>query len=277
MLVLEKAPLLQLDRVFVTREGNTILRDISLVIPRGRHSVILGPNGAGKSSLLKLLLKQFYPSVGDDGQQGTVRILGQSDWELFELRRHMGVVASTLDFSFSLGRTGRMTALEAVTSGFTGTELAEFGLEITAEIRQQAVDALQRVEADGLIQRRVETLSTGERRRVLIARALVHKPSILVLDEPTTGLDIGARHSFLKLLSRLASEPGLTLVLVTHHVEEIIPEVDHVLLLGDGEIIFEGSKKEALTSARLSALFGVEVGVSTDARGMYSAVVRDKS
>lgn len=270
---MENAPLLELNRVSVTREANPILKNISLVIPHGQHSVILGPNGAGKTSLLKLLLKQFYPSVGDQGEQGTVKILGRSDWELFELRRHMGVISSTLDYSFSMGRTGRMSALEAVTSGYTGTELPEFGLTITDEIAKQAREALRRVEAEELIERRLETLSTGERRRVLIARALVHNPSILVLDEPTTGLDLAARHAFLEILSNLGSQPGLTLALVTHHVEEIVPEIDHVLLLGGGQIVFEGTKKEALTNDRLSTLFGIPIQVIQTERGLYSASV----
>lgn len=264
-------PLLEIDQVTVAREGNTILDRISIQFPRGRHSAVLGPNGAGKTSLLKLLLKQFYPSVGDRGHQGTVKILGRSDWELFDLKRYMGIVSSTLDFSFSIGRTGRMTVLEAVASGFTGTELAEYGPPITPDLRARVESILEKVGMESLVQRRVETLSTGERRRTLIARALVHDPAILVLDEPTTGLDIVARHRFLQMLRSLVTQRELTLLLVTHHVEEIIPEIEHVVLLGDGRISFDGPKEKALTDECLSTLYGSAIQLTRQADGTFTA------
>lgn len=266
-------PLLEIEQVSVAREEIIILDNISIKFPPGRHTAVLGPNGAGKTSLLKLLLKQFYPSVRSGGEQGIVRILGRSDWELFELKRHMGIVSSTLDLSFSSGRTGRMSVLQAVASGFTGTELAEFGLPITSDLRAQVDEILLRVGIRNLLDRRVETLSTGERRRTLIARALVHNPSILVLDEPTTGLDIVARHNLLETLQTLVSERDLTLLLVTHHVEEIIPEIQHVVLLGSGRIVFDGCKEKALTDQRLSTLYGASIRLTQNHDGTFVAMV----
>jgi len=261
--------------VGVAVRGTTLLRDVSLEVRPGELLAVLGPNGAGKTSLVRLLDRQLYPSVDDDGTQGRVRILGWSDWDVALLRRRMGIVSAGLDREFSGGQTGRMTVTEAVASGFTATELADWGPPITKEVLDAAEAALARVDATRLAARHVETLSTGERRRVLIARALVHAPDILVLDEPTTGLDIAARHAFLDILTDLCRQPGLTVVLVTHHLEEIVPEFSHAVLLAGGRIVGDGPVTEALHPARLSAIFGVPLEVSRDAHGrLATRVVR---
>ena len=266
------APLLELVDVSVERDANRILDRVSLVIPRGRHTAVLGPNGSGKSSLLKVLLRQFYPSVESDGHQGEVRILGQSEWVVADLRRRMGVVSSTLDFEFSLGRTGRMTVVEAVASGFTSTQLVEFGVEINGDVRLAVDVALSRVGEQHLSNRHVDTLSTGERRRVLIARALINEPEILVLDEPTSGLDLVASFRFLELLSGLVKRDNVTLVLVTHHIEEILPDIEHVVLLDHGRIVADDTKLKILTSERLSELYQFPIEIQQHANGFFSGV-----
>ena len=263
--------LLELDRVSVCRGESHLLRDVSLALPQGRHTVILGPNGAGKTSLLRVLERELYPSIDASGQQGHVRILGRSDWDVSELRRRMGIVSATLDRDFSHGRSGHMTAAEAVASGFTATKLTAFSVEPTAAVREEVDRSLALVSATHLASRTLATLSTGERRRVLIARSLVHAPELLVLDEPTTGLDIAARHQFLSLLSGLAAEPGLTLLLVTHHLEEIVPGLEHVVLLNHGQVSFDGPASEALTAERLSVLFGVPLSLTRDSTGRIAA------
>lgn len=269
-------PLLELVDVSVIRGGNRILDRLCMRIPSGRHTAVLGPNGAGKTSLLNLLLRKFYPSVEEDGQQGEVKIMGVGDWEVVLLHRQMGVVTSMLDHSFSVGRTGRMLASEAVASGITATELAEFGVELTPDVVRQVQESLGRVDACHLIDRRVSTLSTGERRRVLIARALIHRPQILVLDEPTTGLDIAARHHFLMMLRQIAQSQQITLVIVTHHVEEIIPEVEHVVLLDRGRITFDGAKQTALEAVRLSEMYQLPIRVDRCPDGTYRATVESR-
>ncbi len=266
------APLLELVDVSVERDANRILDRVSLVIPRGRHTAVLGPNGSGKSSLLKVLLRQFYPSVESDGHQGTVRILGQSEWVVSELRRKMGIVSSTLDFEFSLGRTGRMTVVEAVASGLTSTQLVEFGVEINEDVRQAVDIALARVEQQHLANRHVDTLSTGERRRVLIARAIINEPEILVLDEPTSGLDFVASFRFLELLRGLVQQDDVTLVLVTHHIEEILPEIEHVVLLDQGRTVADDAKSNVMTSDRLSELYRFPIKIQQHANGFFSGV-----
>lgn len=267
------ASLLELEAVSVRRGHNDLLRGVSLTIPQGRHTVILGPNGAGKTSLLRVLERELYPSIDDDGPQGTVRILGRSDWDVSQLRRRMGVVSATVDRDFSHGRAGTMTAAEAVASGFTATKLSAFGIARTPEVNEAVDAALAHVAATHLSTRTLTTLSTGERRRVLIARSLVHMPELLVLDEPTTGLDLAARHQFLSMLTTLTQRPGLTLLVVTHHLEEIVPGIEHVLLLQQGQITFDGPAAEALTPQRLSSLFGVSLRLTRDASGTLTAEV----
>ena len=265
--------LLELQRVTIRRGEVELLREVSLQIPAGRHTVILGPNGAGKTSLLRVLERELYPSITDDGQQGHVTLFGRSTWDVSQLRRRMGIVSAMVDRDFSHGRAGNMTVAKAVASGFTATKLVAFSPPHTAEVEAAVAAALQRVAAAHLAERTLATLSTGERRRVLIARSLVHQPELLVLDEPTTGLDLAARHQFLTMLTHIAQQPGLTLLIVTHHLEEIVPGFEHVVLLEQGRVAFAGPTEAALTPQRLSAVFGLPLHVSRNHAGLITARV----
>ncbi|KAA5545365.1 ATP-binding cassette domain-containing protein [Roseiconus nitratireducens] len=266
-----ETPLIEMRDVSVVRDGTRILDRISLAIPRMRHTAVLGPNGAGKSSLLKVLMRHFYPSVDSGGQQGTVRILGESAWEVARLRRRMGVVSAQLDLEFSEGRAGRMTVLEAVASGYTATQLKEFGPRLTAAMQREIDRAVELVGMTHLRDRQLATLSTGERRRTLIARAIVHQPDIFVLDEPTVGLDMAAQATFLEILDSLSRHPSITLVLVTHHLEEIPPGIEHVILLDRGKVAFDGAKQEGLTEGRMSELYQTPVRLTRLPSGWYEA------
>ncbi len=265
-------PLLELDQVTVRRDAQKVLDALTLVIEQKSHTAIIGPNGAGKTSLLKLLTRQFYPSVDPaDMHQGSVRIMGRSTWAVDDLRRHFGIVSGDLDQAFSQFRTGQMTGLQAVLSGFDGVRLSNFIRTTGSAQIDRAAEALTRVGASHLSGRIVSTLSTGERRRVLIARALVHRPAALVLDEPSAGLDITARHSFLDQLERIAEE-GTTIVLVTHHVEEIIRSIGHVIYLRGGAAISAGNRRELLVEPRLSDLFGISLRLIDQGNGRQLAV-----
>lgn len=253
-------PVLELDNVSVAREGCTLLDAVSLVIPPRRHTAVLGPNGAGKTSLLRVLVRDYYPSVDPSGRSGLVRILGRDDWNIAELRRRMGVVSSSLDDDFSHGRSGRLTVVEAVASGFSGSRLADDGPPRSVEEQTRVAAAIELCDATSFRERRLETLSTGERRRTLIARALVHRPELLVLDEPTSGLDPVSRGEFLETLRRLCRQPDMTVFLVTHHLEEIVPEIGHVVLLDRGRVVFDGPSTEAIEPGRLAAVFGARGG-----------------
>jgi iron complex transport system ATP-binding protein len=264
-----KPPLIEIENVTVRRGQTRILDDISLVIAGQRHTAILGPNGSGKSSLLKLLTRDFYPSVESDGGQGSVRILGREDWEVLALRRQMGIVTPMLDAEFSRGRTGRMTVAQAVASGFTATRLLEFGPQLDSAQHDAVDQAIETVQLTELRDRQVATLSTGERRRTLIARAIVHQPEVFVLDEPTSGLDISAKATFLEILDALSQQTAMTLMLVTHHIDEIPPAVGHVVLLDRGRVAFDGDKQQALTNPRLSALFALPLAIGRTRCGWY--------
>lgn len=244
-----------------------ILDRIDLTISAGEHTVILGPNGSGKTSLLKLLMRHFYPSV-DNGQMGEVEIWGRTRWHIDELRKRLGIVSGDLDREFALPRSGRMTGLQAVLSGFDGVQLISFTEQHDPRRRQAALAALERVGATMLVDRPLLTMSTGERRRVLIARALVHHPGALVLDEPTTGLDVVAAAGFLATLRELAAT-GITLILVTHHIEEIVPEIRRAILIRDGRIFADGACDELLTREKLGRLFGGPLDVVRDETGRY--------
>jgi iron complex transport system ATP-binding protein len=260
--------LIEIDKVCLFRNGVSILDDFSLSINLGQHTVILGPNGSGKTSFLKILMRFFYPSVVEE-TIGRVEILGESAWNVWELRTHLGYVNSEIDFHFSHGRSGRLSAMEAVLTGFSSSELEVEPEHITPTMLKAAKQALEDREILHLQDRKVAHLSTGERRRVLIARAMAHAPKALILDEPTTGLDIAARAALLQQLQRIA-ERGTTLVLVTHHVEEIIPAISQIIHLQAGRVAFSGGLSNGLDQERLSNLFGVKVSLQQDSRGYYA-------
>lgn len=273
------SPLIEIHDVSVIREQTRILDDVSLCIPRKRHTAVLGPNGSGKSSLLKLLTRDFYPSVDASAEpggahQGTVRILGQSDWEVSCLRRRMGIVTPALDYGFSIGRTGRMTVSEAVASGFTATQLKEFGPAVNDKMAAAIEQAIEIVQMQQFRDKALGTLSTGERRRAMIARAIVHQPDIFVLDEPTGGLDMAAKARFMQILESITNQESMTTVLVTHHLDEIPPAMRHVVLLDRGRVVYDGPKDSALTPERISELFGVSVAVQRQSSGWFLSQVK---
>jgi iron complex transport system ATP-binding protein len=263
--------LISLQDVCLFRNRVTILDRLTCRIELGQHTVILGPNGSGKTSLLKLLMRFFYPSIVPENS-GTIEILGQSEWNVWELRKQLGYVNSEIDFHFSHGRSGRLTGFEAVLTGFSSTELEVESEHLSDAMRDAAREALRRRDAEHLSQRIMSHLSTGERRRVLLARALVHEPKAVILDEPTTGLDIAARQQLLQQMQSIAEE-GTTLVLVTHHVEEIVPAIQHVVLLQAGRSVFQGDRAKGLSEKRLSELFHIPIRIENDVNGMLRARV----
>ena len=253
-------PLLSLRSATLARGGRLVLQDLEFDIRSGEHIALLGPNGSGKSSFIRLITRQDYPLARPDGS-APMLILGQARWEVFKLRSQLGIVSADLHNAFTDGQGfGRTLGLDAVMSGF----FSSLGLfdhqQVTDAMRQRAQEALALVEGEQLAGKRMDALSTGEARRILIARALAPDPGALLLDEPTTGLDLAARHRFLEILSRLASL-GKTLILVTHHIEEIIPEIDRVILLKEGRVFKDGGKEEVLRTEPLSQLFGMPIQV----------------
>jgi len=260
--------------------GVRILDRLTLSIPVGEHTAILGPNGAGKSTFIKLLTLQLYPAVERDGtaapeleRSGSerdrfsratpppIRLFGKDRWDVFELRLQLGIVSADLHDRFVHGNSnGVVTGLDAVVSGFFATHGVFGHQRVTEAMRRRAMEALERVDAARLAGATLDTMSTGEARRVLIARALVHDPAALVLDEPTRGLDLVPRHQFMERVRAVARQ-GTTILLVTHHVDEIIPEIGRVILLRRGAIARDGLKADVLTSECLSHAFDAPLAV----------------
>jgi iron complex transport system ATP-binding protein len=243
--------------------GTLVLDRITLSIQDGEHTAILGPNGAGKSTLIKLLTLQQYPLATDTGA-AAIRVFGQERWDVFALRSRLGIVSADLHDRFVQGNSnGALTGLDAVVSGFFATHGLFAHQRVTDPMRRQAMESLERVGAARLSAATLDTMSTGEARRVLIARALVHNPAALVLDEPTRGLDLVSRHQFMERVRSIARE-GTTILLVTHHVDEIIPEIARVILLRRGRIARDGVKADVLTAEALGDAFDAPLAVVQD-------------
>ena len=263
----DQSEFLELSRVNVARGDRIVLHDVDLTIRAGEHVAILGPNGCGKSTLILTMTCQIYPIV----QPGMrVRIFGRERWDLTQLRRHFGVVSSGLTGMELPGeRTAVTTGLDAVIAGFFSASTLWPNLHVTPEMRERAMEALERIEATHLSGQLVGEMSAGEKRRILIARALVHRPRQLLLDEPSNALDLAAQRDLRETLRRLAAE-GTGLVLVTHHLGDILPEIERVILMRGGRIVGDGAREELLTEPRLSELFNAPVRIGRDEEWLHS-------
>jgi len=243
--------LLLLKNVTVMRGDHAALRGVNLEIVAGEHVCILGPNGCGKSTLIKTITRECYPLAGDGC---SMAILGRERWNIFELRSLLGIVSPDLLASCTTDATGR----DVVLSGFfSSTRIFPHHHPDPGHLaRAQA--ALERLGIAHLAERPVAQMSSGEAKRTLIARALVHKPQTLLFDEPSNALDIGAQLQLRETMRELA-QSGLGILLVTHHVPEILPEIERVVLLREGRILADGPKAAVLTEENLSKLFHAKV------------------
>lgn len=246
-------PLIEFKNISLVRGERLCLKNINLVINQGQSLAILGPNGAGKSSLIKTITRELYPIF--DPQNSSLRILGRENWDVFALRSQLGIVSAEV-----LNQNISQTCKEAVLSGYFGSPyLHDAGL-VSTEMENYANEVMHLLEIDKLAERLTDEISSGETRRVVIARALVNKPQSLLLDEPTTNLDMKSAHQLRKLLSKIAGL-GTQIILVTHNLSDIIPEINRVVMLKDGSIFRDGVKTEILTEANFAELFGFEVNL----------------
>jgi iron complex transport system ATP-binding protein len=253
---------LELRAVNVARGERVVLHDVNLSVRTGEHVAILGPNGCGKSTLIMAMSCQVYPIVRPGM---VVRIFGRERWDLTLLRQHFGVVGAELPGE----RTAVTTGLDAVTAGFFSASTLWPNLHVTREMRARSREALERMEAIHLADQLVGEMSAGEKRRIVIARALVHRPKQLLLDEPSNALDLAAQRELRETLRKLAQE-GTGLVLVTHHLGDILPEIERVILMRAGRIVGDGPREELLTEPRLSELFGAPVRIGRDEEWLHS-------
>ena len=257
-------PLIDFQNVTVQRGDRLVLDGVTLSIAQGEHIAILGPNGSGKSTLIKLISRELYPRL--KAETWWLRIMGRDRWHLFDLRNHLGLVSNdwmqmcTRDYS----------GYEIVLSGFFGSVGIWPNHQVTPEMERKARDVLELLEISHLAERNTNEMSSGEARRILIGRALVHDPQALVLDEPTTSLDLHATHELREILRKLAAK-GISIIMVTHHLPDIIPEVRRVALFRAGRVYCDGPKEEVLRAGPLGGLFGLEVEVLQ--RGGYYHVL----
>ncbi|MBB1487059.1 ABC transporter ATP-binding protein [Oceanospirillum sediminis] len=233
---------------------NKIFNGLNLQIEQGEKIAVLGPNGAGKSTLLKLITREIYPVVKENSY---IRLYGSETINLWELRKKIGLLSQDLQADY----TPYCTGLDVVLSGFFGSVGQHGHLQATDEQRTQALQTMKQlgiIQAESIMYQR---LSTGQQRRLLLARALIHQPEALIFDEPSSGLDPGAAFALLKQMRNFC-RPDHSLILVTHHLDEIIPEVQRVVLIKQGKIVADGDKARILTSTNISLLYDIPVIVS---------------
>lgn len=252
--------IVEIENATVYRGDNLVFDGLTLRIRDGQHTALLGPNGAGKSTLLKLLSQEIYHV---DRPVSHVRLFGRERWSVWDLRSHLGIISNDLQNSF----LGHVTGFEVVLSGF----YSSIGTWSHQNFDQQQLSRARRIigelDLEEIRDRRFGEMSTGQQRRFLLARALIHDPDALVLDEPTSGLDLKAMFQYIGYLRRLMKS-GHTVLLVTHHIHEIPPEIERVVLLDQGRIVADGSKQDILTDSRLSELFAIPIHVMA-AKGFY--------
>ena len=257
-------PLIEFQNVSVQRGDNLVLHDVTLSIAQGEHVAVLGPNGSGKSTLIKLISRDLYPKLKPE--PWSLRLLGRETWHIMELRSHLGIVSNDWMQLCTRPYSGH----EIVLSGFFGSVGVWPWDEVTPEMERKAAEVLELLEITHLAERPTNEMSSGEARRILIGRALVHDPQALILDEPTTSLDLHATHELREILRKLTRK-GISIILVTHHLPDIIPEIGRVVLMRNGRVYRDGKKEEVLRAEPLAELFGVPVEVLE--RGGYYHVL----
>lgn len=252
--------MIDIQNVTVFQQQTQVLDQFSLKIDVGEKVAVLGPNGAGKSTLLKLISRELYPVVRDGSH---VRLFGDERVNLWDLRSKIGFVSHELQEDY----TPYTSALDVIVSGFFGAVGTHEHLQPSPEQIAQARALLQQLEMGDYDTRMFQRLSTGQKRRLLLARALVHRPRALILDEPSNGLDMGASVTMLNLLRGFCGDEH-TMMIATHHVDEIIPEIERVVLIKNGQVVADGPKAEVLTDHQLSELYHTKLRI-TEQDGWY--------
>lgn len=247
--------LIEIHNASIWRGKTHVFENLTLSIEQHERIAILGPNGSGKTTLLKTINRELYPVVAADAW---VKILGREKWNVWDLRKHIGVVSHDLHNHY----TGTATALEVVVSGFHSSIGVHGTLSklVSKEQVARAIDTLAMLGIGSLRDTPLESMSTGQQRRCLLGRALVHQPDTLILDEPTSGLDFAASFDYLDRIRNLSAS-GHNIVLVTHHLNDIPPEVERVVLLKDGKVAADGDKASLLTSRHLSEIYETSIRV----------------
>ncbi len=248
--------IINFKNINVGYDEKIILQNLNLTIKQGEHWAILGANGSGKSTLMKLIQSEIHPRFD---KNSTKEIFGQSKYSLFELREKIGVITNDLH-NYFYDKVPFLTGYEVVQSGFYSTFSIFKHQDFTEQQHQRVYETLEFLEITHLKDKKVSTMSTGELRKCIIARALIHKPQAFILDEPTVGLDIKAQINFLKMLQKLALQSSI--ILVTHHIEEIFEDITKIALVYDKTIYLSGDKETVLTNENLSKIFDIKLTIN---------------
>lgn len=246
-------------------ESKQVLHDFSLTVNEGEHMAIIGPNGSGKSTLIRLLMRDVFPSRHENDNP-QMEILARDDWNIFELRHEIALISPK--FSEDLLTAAPLTVFDAVASSFFGSYGFFADDKINKSQTKFTEEILQKLHLAKIKNQSIHELSTGQLRKVLIARAMVLKPKIILLDEPTSGLDIAAQYEFMQFIRNHLK--NCTIILVTHTIEEILPEIKKILLIKNGRIFKFGEKEKILTSENLSELFDMKLKVNISSNQIYS-------
>ncbi|GHT54127.1 molybdenum ABC transporter ATP-binding protein [Endomicrobiia bacterium] len=255
---------IELKKVSVLRGDRKILDNVDLNINSDENVAIIGPNGSGKSTLIKLITGKIYPSYTEDDT--VCRLFGHTQWNIHDLRSMLGIVTNELEYEFH----NEITGIEAVLSGF----FASIGIwnnhVVTKDMIKKADEMIELLDVSFLKDKKLETMSSGEARRFLIARALVSNPKVLVLDEPSNSLDIASSVKFHNTMRKIVAS-GTKIVLVTHRISDIIPEMNRFVFLKKGKIFADGKRVEVFNSNTFSSLFDMEVNIGEN-NGLYSII-----
>lgn len=254
--------ILDLRNVTVYRGTNKVFNNLSLTLRLNENTAILGPNGSGKTTLLKLITRELMPVVAQDSH---CQLFEQDRLTLWDLRKKIGLVSHEFQNEYRAVATG----MDVILSAFFGAIGIQTHHEVTGDMRSQARAMLQQLGLASLASRSYLQLSTGQQRRLLLARALIHKPQVLIFDEPTSNLDLKASFQLIEDM-RQQIRSGVTLILVTHHIHEIVPEISRVIFLKNGALVADGAKENVLTDRSISELYDVSVGLHAN-RGFYQA------
>ena len=251
----ETPPLIDYRNVTVVKNDRTILDNITLSIALGENAAIIGPNGSGKTSLIKTITREYYPlNTNPEPHQS---IFGNERWNIFDLRKLIGVVTNELANDCV---RSRLPVWEAIVSSFFGSIGLHHQGRVSPALKKKTQQLMKLLEISHLSERYLGEVSNGELRRVIIARALVHEPKALLLDEPTSSLDFRATGELREILRKVA-RAGTSIIMVTHNLPDLVPEINRVILLKEGRIFKDGMKFEVLTSENLSSLYGLSLEV----------------
>jgi len=240
-------PIIEVHNATVYRGRTRVFDKLSLSIHPNENTAILGPNGAGKSTFMRLITREIYP-VKEEGSW--VKLYGKDRWNIAELREQMGIVSQDLQADYR----PIVRCIDVALSGFYSSIGIWPHQDFSEHHYKKAHAMLEELGVSHLAEKKIATVSTGEQRRVLLARALINNPDTLILDEPTSGLDLKACYQYLNTIQSLIKE-GKTIILVTHHIHEIPPEVTRVVLINEGKVLADGPKEEMLTDEWLSTLY----------------------